>query len=149
MLANRGWKTMARTSSTNDPLLAGHVRVFKDNVAGQFVVETTKYNAAGSGLEVCRAELGRAADVRAILALPLLLKAAEPFAALGEALDLEKANAEAPLFSNEILGIEITVGDVQQIMAACAKAYPPFMELPPGARLKRGSGKRSRPKPPR
>ena len=49
---------MARTFSTNDPLLAGHVRVFKDNVAEEYVIETTKYNPAGSGLEVCRLKFG-------------------------------------------------------------------------------------------
>ncbi|MGC2080577.1 MAG: hypothetical protein WA728_32105 [Xanthobacteraceae bacterium] len=140
---------MARTSSTNEPLPAGHVRVYKDNVAEEHVIETTKFNHAGSGLEVCRLKFGRAGDARAMLALADLLKAAEPFTSLGKVLDLEKANAEAPLFSNEVLGIEITVGDVQRIMAACAKARPPEIEIPPGARLKRvGPGKRQKPKPP-
>jgi hypothetical protein len=140
---------MARTSSQNEPLLAGHTRVWKDNVAEEFVIETTKFNHAGSGLEVCRLKFGRSADARAILGLADLLKSAEPFAALGKSLDLEKANAEAPLFSNEVLGISITVGDVQKIMAACAKAIPPQIELPPGARLKRGSGHKPRPRPTR
>jgi hypothetical protein len=117
-------------------------QVFKDNTAGHYVIETTKFNPAGSGLEICRLEFGRAADARAILGLGDLLKAAAPFAALGEALDLGNADAEAPLLSNPVLQMVITVGDVQRIMAACAKAYPPPVEIPPGARLKR-------PRPPR
>lgn len=140
---------MARTFSTNEPLLAGHVRVWKDNVAEEFVIETTKFNHAGSGLEVCRLKFGRAADARVVLAMADLLKAAEPFAGLGKALDLDKADAEAPLLSNAALNMVITVGDVQRIMAACAKACPPPMEIPPGARLKRGSGSKFRPKAPR
>ena len=138
---------MARTFSTNDPLLAGHVRVFKDNVAEEYVIETTKYNPAGSGLEVCRLKFGRAADARVMLAFADLLKAAEPFANLGKALDLGKADAEAVLLSNAALNMVITVGDVQRIMAACAKVFPPAMEIPPGARLKKGAGNRpSRPR---
>ena len=147
MSANRGWKTMGRTSSTNEPLLAGHVRVWKDNVAEEYVIETTKFNRAGSGLEVGRLKFTRKADARVMLAVADLLKAAAPFAELGRTLDLDKANGDASLFSNEVLGITITVGDVQRIMAACAKAVPPPIEIPPGARLKRGSGRRQKPRP--
>src|SRR5690242_7357011 len=84
-------RTMARTSSKKDkqqpPLLTGPVRAYKDNAAGQIVIETTKFNAAGSDLEVCRLELGRAADARMIVALPAILKFAEAFAALGQCLE--------------------------------------------------------------
>jgi hypothetical protein len=140
---------MARTSWNEppQPLLTGHARGYRDNVAQQIVIETTKYNPAGSGLEICRMEFGRAAEARAILALADLIKAAEPFAALGRKLDLGSADGEAPLLSNVALQMEITVGDVQRIMAACEKVFPPQMEIPPGARLKRG--KRQKPKPPR
>ena len=140
---------MARTSWNEplDPLLTGHVRAYKDNAAGQIVIETTKFNHGGSGLEICRLEFGRAAEARAMLAFADLLKAAEPFANLGKALDLGKADAEAVLLSNAALNMVITVGDVQRIMAACAKVFPPPMEIPPGARLKKGAGKRpSRPR---
>jgi len=141
---------MAPTSWNDpEPLLSGPVRAYKDNEAAQIVVETTKFNRAGSGLEVCRLEFGRAAEARAILALGDLLKSAEPFAALGKKLDLGNADAEAPLLTNAALQMEITVGDVQRIMAAWAKAFPAVLEIPAGARLRRGPGKKARPKPPR
>jgi hypothetical protein len=41
---------MARTFSTDEPLLPGHVRVWKDNVGEESVIETTKFNHAVSGL---------------------------------------------------------------------------------------------------
>jgi hypothetical protein len=141
---------MARTSWNEpaEPLLTGHARGYRDNAAQQIVIETTKYNPAGSGLEICRMEFGRAAEARAILALADLLEAAEPFATLGKRMELDKADAEAPLLTNAALQMVITVGDVQRIMAACEKVYPPQMEIPPGARLRRGAGKRQKPKPP-
>ena len=44
---------MAPTSWNEDgPLLAGPVRAYKDNVAGQIVIETTKFHPAGSGLKI-------------------------------------------------------------------------------------------------
>jgi hypothetical protein len=128
------------------PLLAGPVRVYKDNEAEHFVIETTKFNPAGSGLEICRLEFGRSADARVLLAFGDLLKAAEPFAELGHRLDLANADSEAPLLTNAALNMVVTVGDVQRIMAACAKVYPPVVEIPPGARLKRGSGRSLKPK---
>jgi hypothetical protein len=137
---------MARTSWTNDdqPLLCGHVRAYKDNQAEQYVVETTKYNPAGSGLEVCRAKFGRAAEVRAILALADLLKRAEPFVALGQ--ELAMADADAPLISHTGVELEITVGDCQRLAEAWAKAYPPTMEIPQGARIRKRSGRKYRPR---
>jgi hypothetical protein len=68
-------KTMAPTSwNENGPLLAGPVRAYQDNVAAQIVIETTKFHPAGSGLEICRLEFGRAREARAILALADLLR---------------------------------------------------------------------------
>ena len=44
----------AMTSSNDGPLLTGPVRAYKDHKAKFIVVETTKDNAAGSGLQFSR-----------------------------------------------------------------------------------------------
>jgi hypothetical protein len=139
-------KTMAPISwNENSPLLAGPVRAYQDNVAGQIVIETTKFHPAGSGLEICRLEFGRAREARAILALADLLRGGQAFVPLGK--KLEEADPDAPLITDTAIKLEITVGDVQRIAGACVKAFPPVVEIPPGARIKRGSGRKLRPKP--
>lgn len=136
---------MARTSSRKDkpgpPLLTGPVRAYKDNAAGQIVIETTKYNVAGSDLEVCRLELGRAADARMIVALPSLMKFAQAFALLGQ--HLEEAESEAVLITHEMAGVEITVGEAQNLAKAWEAAFPPIAEGS-GFRPPRGA----KPRPP-
>jgi hypothetical protein len=84
------------------------------------------------------------ADARMIKALPALLKDAEPFAALGK--ELAQGDPDAPLITDTAVKLEITVGDVQRIAEACAKAFPPAQTIPPGARIRRGSGRKFRPK---
>ena len=127
-----------------EPLLSGPVRAYTDNAAKQIVVETTKFNPAGSGLEVCRLAVGRVAEARAIVALPDLLKGVEPFAALGR--ELAQEDGEAPLITDPAVKLEITVGDLQRIAEAWARAFPPAQDMPPGARLRRGLSKKFRPK---
>jgi hypothetical protein len=134
---------MAPTSWNDGPLLAGPVRAYKDNACEQIVIETTKFNPAGSGLEVCRLEFGRASEARAILALADLLNGAEPFAKLGRV--LADADAEAPLITHPALKLEITVGDMQRMAAACARVFPPPEAVQPRARIKRGQKRKFRP----
>jgi hypothetical protein len=136
---------MARTSSKKGkpqpPLLTGPVRAYKDNAAGQIVVETTKFNLAGSDLEVCRLEMGRAADARMIVALPSVMKFAEAFAVLGQR--LEGADADAILITHEMAAMEITVGEAQNLAKAWISAFPPVTDGP-AYRVPRGA----KPRPP-
>jgi len=134
---------MAPTSWNDAPLLAGPVRAYKDNACEQIVIETTKFNPAGAGLEVCRLEFGRAGEARAILALGDLLNTAEPFAKLGR--ELADADPDAPLITHPALKLEITVGDMQRMAAACARAFPPPDAVPSRARVKRGPKRKFRP----
>jgi hypothetical protein len=137
---------MARTSSKADkgpPLLTGSVRAYKDNVAGQIVIETTKFNHAGSGLEICRLELGRAAEARMIVAIGDIMRNAERFAGWGD--KLEGADPEAVLIWDPSIELDIKVGDALRLAAAYARALPPDLVLPAGARLRKGA----KPKPPR
>ena len=50
---------------------------------------------------------------------------------------LEEADPDDPLITDTEIKLEITVGDVQRIAGACVKAFPPVVEIPPGARIKR------------
>jgi hypothetical protein len=86
----------------------------------------------------------RASEARAILALPDLLKSVEPFAALGRA--LAEGDSDAPLITDPGVKLEITVGDLQRIAEAWARAFPPAQDMPPGARLRRGLRRKFRPK---
>jgi len=131
-------------SSNEEPLLAGAVRAYKDNKAEQIVVETTKFNPGGACLEICRMGFDRAAEARAILALGDLLKGAEPFAALGR--ELAEGDGDAPLITDPRVKLEITVGDVQRIAEAWARAFPSAQDMPPGARLRHGLRRKFRPK---
>jgi hypothetical protein len=128
-------------------LLSGPVRAYEDHKAECIVIETTKENLAGAGLVVCTLKMDRVSDARLIKALPALLRTAEPFAALGR--ELEKGDPDAPLITNTAVKLEITVGDLQRIAVACARALAPVLEIPDGTQLRRGSGKKARPKPPR
>ena len=126
------------TSSNDGRLLTGGVRAYKDDKAKQIIVETTKFNPPGAGLEICRMGFDRAAEARAILALPHLLKDAEPFAALGR--ELENADGDAPLITHTAVELEM-VGDVHRIAQAHARAFPPMQDVP----ARRGPKRRHRP----
>ena len=135
---------MVPTSLMNDgPLLIGPVRAYPDHKADWIVIETAKDNPHGYGKVVCWVPMSGMADARMIKALPALLKEAEPFAALGR--ELAQGDADAPLIMAPTVQLEITVGDLQRIAEACAKAFPPKVEIPPGVRVKRRSGRKHKP----
>ena len=132
------------TSWAKGPLLAGPVRAYRDHKAKQIVIETTKENRAGAGLEICRLDFSRVDDARAIVALPYLLREAGPFAALG---DQVAGEGDEPLIMAPVARLEITVGDIQAIAEARARAFPPEETVQPRRRARRrSSGRKSRPK---
>jgi hypothetical protein len=61
----------------------GPVRLYRDRKAREIVIETTKDNAEGCGIEICRLPESRIREAQAIANLPGLIKAGGPFAALG------------------------------------------------------------------
>jgi hypothetical protein len=135
---------MALTSSMSDgPLLIGPVRAYPDHKADWIVIETAKDNPHGFGKVVCWVPMSGMADARMIKALPDLIKDAEPFAALGR--ELAEGDSDAPLIIAPTVKLEITVGDLQRIAVACAKAFPPKVDKPPGVRVKRRSGRKHKP----
>jgi hypothetical protein len=136
--------TRAMTSWNDGPLLTGPVRAYKDNKAHCIVIETTKDNAAGCGLQVCIVELDCVREARVIVAIPDLLRGLEPFAALGRR--LAEADGDAPLITDTGVKLEITVGDMQRIAAACAKVFPPEEKAAGGRGMRRSPAKRFRPK---
>jgi hypothetical protein len=131
------------TSWSDGPLLDGPVRAYRDHKAKQIVIETTKDNPAGAGLEICRLASGRVNDARAIVALPYLLSGALPFAALGNLVDGEGGD---PLIMAPVAQLEITVGDIQRIAEARARAYPPVGPAQSKPKVRRSSGRKLRPK---
>jgi len=98
----------AMTSSNDGPLLTGPVRAYKDHKAGAIIIETTKDNAAGFGLQVCMLDLYSVSEARVIVAIPELLRGLEPFAALGGA--WPEADGDAPLITDACAKLDITVG---------------------------------------
>ncbi|HEY1265546.1 MAG TPA: hypothetical protein VGF06_18600 [Terriglobales bacterium] len=131
------------TSWADGPLLAGPVRAYRDHPAKKIVIETTKDNPAGAGLEICRLDFDRVDEARAIVAIPELLRGALPFADLGELVDGEW---DDPLIIAPQVRLEITVGDIQRIAEARARAFPPVEVVQPRPRVRRGSGRTYRPK---
>jgi hypothetical protein len=131
------------TSSNDGPLLTGPVRAYKDHKAEQIIIETTKDNPAGYGLVVCTLDLFSIGEARVIVAIPDILRGLEPFAALGRR--LAEADGDVPLITDACAKLDITVGDLQRVAAACARVFPP---VEPGqARPKlRGPKRRYRPK---
>ena len=129
------------TSSTDGPLLAGPVRAYKDHKADCIIIETTKFHDAGAGLMICCLDMDKVAEARLIVGMCDLLKQAAPFAALG--VQLKEADGEALLIRDKSAGLEITVGDVQRIAEACARAFPPPGQAMPRAR--RGPKRKFRP----
>jgi hypothetical protein len=109
----RVWKITAMTSSNDGTLLAGPVKAYRDHKAHCIVIETTKENPAGYGLQVCMLELDCVKEARVIVAIPDLLKGLEPFAALGRR--LAEADGDAPLITDTCAKLDITVGDLQRV----------------------------------
>lgn len=131
------------TSSNDGPLLAGSVRAYKDHKAGLIVIETTKDNAAGYGLQVCTLDMYSVSEARVIVAIPEILRGLEPFAALGRR--LAEADGDAPLITDGYAKLDITVGDLQRIAAACAKVFPPAGHAAARPKMRRGPKRRYRP----
>jgi hypothetical protein len=131
------------TSSNDGPLLTGPVRAYKDHKEKCIVIETTKDNPAGYGLQVCTLDLYSVGEARVIVAIPEILRGLEPFAALGRR--LAEADGEAPLITDACAKLDITVGDLQRVAAACAKVFPPEEKRAAAPRV-RGPKRRIRPK---
>src|SRR5271165_3292133 len=77
----------------------GPVRLYRDRKAREIVIETTKDNAEGCGIEICRLPESRLREAQAIANLPALIKAGGPFAALG--IMVMEARPEDPLIYYE------------------------------------------------
>jgi hypothetical protein len=131
------------TSSNDGPLLTGPVRAYKDHKAKCIVVETTKENPAGYGLQVCILEMECVMEARVIVAIPEVLRGLEPFAALGRL--LAEADGDAPLIMDTGAKLDITVGDLQRVAAACAKVFPPEQPRAPRPKMRRGPKRRYKP----
>ena len=132
------------TSSNDGPLLTGPVRAYKDHKARQIVIETTKDNPAGYGLVICTLDLFSIREARVIVAIPEILKGLEPFTALGRR--LAEADGDAPLISDTGAKLDITVGDLQRVAAACAKIFPPVEQTSASSGIRRGPKRRHRPR---
>ena len=131
------------TSSNDGPLLTGPVRAYKDHKAAQIIIETTKDNPAGYGLVVCTLDLFSIGEARVIVAIPDILSGLEPFAALGRR--LAEADGDAPLITDACAKLDITVGDLQRVAAACAKVFPPEGERAATPKMRRGPKRRFKP----
>jgi hypothetical protein len=130
-------------TSSNEPLLAGPVRAYKDHKEKCIVIETTKENPAGYGLRVCTVDLFCMGETRVIVAIPDILRSLTPVAALGRR--LAEADGEALLITDACARLEITVGDLQRVAAACAKVFPPEGQAQPGPKMRRGMKRRYKP----
>jgi hypothetical protein len=131
------------TSSNDGPLLTGPVRAYKDHKAQSIIIETTKDNAAGYGLQVCTLDLYSVSEARVIVAIPDILRGMEPFAALGRR--LAEADGEAPLITDACAKLDITVGDLQRVAAACARVFPPAEPAQARAPRRRGPKRKFKP----
>ena len=130
------------TTANDGLLLTGPVRWYKNHTTKRIVIETTKDNPAGYGLVVCTLNLLSVGEARVIVAIPDILKGLEPFAALGRL--LAEADGDAPLIMDTGAKLDITVGDLQRVAAACARVFPPEEKGTGGRR--RAPGRRFRPK---
>jgi hypothetical protein len=116
---------------------------YKDHKARQIVIETTRDNPAGYGLVVCALDLFSVREARVIVAIPDILRGLEPFAALGRR--LAEADGDAPLITDACAKLDITVGDLQRIAAACARVFPPAEPAQARAPRRRGPKRRYKP----
>ncbi len=97
----------------------GPVRAYRDHKAKQIVIETTKDNNEGSGIEICRLPMNLMREAMAIVALPDLIKAGAPFAALG--ILVMEANPQDPLISHHD-DVHVSVADAHRMTDAIERA---------------------------
>jgi hypothetical protein len=77
------------------------------------------------------------------VAIPDILRALTPFAALGRR--LAEADGEAPLITDACAKLDITVGDLQRVAEACARVFPPAGQAQSRPKMRRGPKRRYRP----
>ena len=104
------------------------------------MIETTKGNNAGSGIEICRLGGDRMREAMAIVALPDLIKAGAPFAALG--ILVMEADPQDPLISHEE-DVHVSVADAHRMTDAIERA----VVLPERRRLAKPWHKNNGPMP--
>ena len=97
----------------------GPVRAYRDHEAGEIVIETTEGNNAGSGIEICRLSGDRVREAMAIVALPDLIGAGAPFAALG--ILVMDADPRDPLIAHED-DVHVSVADAHRMTDAIERA---------------------------
>ena len=97
----------------------GAVRAYRDRVTQQIVIETTKDNGEGAGIEICRLPMDRLREAMAIVALPDLIKAGAPFAACG--IMVMEADPEDPLITHEE-DVHVSVADAHRMTDAIERA---------------------------
>ena len=100
----------------------GPVRLYRDRKARQIVIETTKDNAEGYGIEICRLPKSRMREAQAIANLPGLIRAGGPFAALG--IMVMEANPEDPLIYYEE-DVHVTVQQAHAFTDALERVVVP------------------------
>jgi hypothetical protein len=92
---------------------------------------------------VCILELECVGEARVIVAIPEILRGLEPIAALGRR--LAEADGDAPLITDACAKLDITVGDLQRVEAACAKVFPPAEQAGARPKMRRGPKRRYKP----
>jgi hypothetical protein len=97
----------------------GPVRAYRDRKAQEIVIETTKFNEEGAGIEICRLPMDRMREAQAIVALPDLIKAGGPFAALG--IMVMAAEPEDDLLWHDD-DVHISVADAHRMTDAMERA---------------------------
>ena len=97
----------------------GPVRAYRDREPKEIVIEATKDNQEGSGIEICRLPMDRVREAMAIVALPDLIKAGAPFAALG--IMVMEADPQDPLISHED-DVHVSVADAHRMTDAIERA---------------------------
>ena len=95
------------------------MRAYRDHAADQIVIETTKDNREGAGIEICRLPMDRLREAMAIVALPDLIKAGAPFAGLG--ILVMEADPRDLLISHEE-DVHVSVGDAHRMTDAFESA---------------------------
>ncbi len=112
----------SRTEDNCSLFQRGPVRLYRDRKARQIVIETTKDNAEGCGIEICRLPESRLREAQAIANLPGLIKAGGPFAALG--IMVMEANPEDPLIYYEE-DVHVTVQQAHDFTDALERVIVP------------------------
>ena len=97
----------------------GPVRAIRDHHSKDIRIETTKDNEEGEGIVICRLPMSRMREAQAIVALPDLIKAGGPFAALG--IMVMAADPEDPLIYHED-DVHVSVADAHRMTDAMERA---------------------------